>query len=367
MKKINYIEFSALFLSLNILFNSGINCYILKNNADVNSWLAIIIAYIIGIIPLILTMYIANYKPELDIFEKNILLFKNTLGNIINTIICIISFIIAATCLYNIINFITTQFLYHTPIIISSILLTSLAVYCANKKINVISHISIILIALNLITFITSNLSLINAINFDNLLPFLKINSNNFAISILKIVIINTLPMISILIIPKNKITNNIKYNKVLLITYIIGFLISLITIINTISILGIHLTKLFTYSEYMVLKKIKLFGVLERSENIIAMKWITEAYIYITLTIYIISKNISPTSEKKFTYSNIIIGILLILTKHIFKNETTFYNYINNGFIIAVSILFPIYIIISAKIYFKNVNCQKQSLDNLH
>ena len=101
-----------------------------------------------------------------------------------------------------------------------------------------------------------------------------------------------------------------------------------------------------------MVLKKIKLFGFLERSENIIAMKWITETYIYITLIIYIISKQISPNNEKKFTYSNIIIGILLVLTKYLFKNETVFYNYINNHFIIIVSILLPVYFIISIKIY---------------
>ena len=205
---------------------------------------------------------------------------------------------------------------------------------------------------LNGLMFVISNLSLINEIKFDNLLPFFKINTNNFLTATLKLTIINTLPMISILIIPKNKITNNQKYKNTLIWTYIISFFISLITITNTISILGIYLTKIFTYSEYMVLKKIKLFGFLERSENIIAMKWITETYIYITLIIYIISKQISPNNEKKFTYSNIIIGILLVLTKSLFKNETVFYNFINNYFIIIVSILLPIYFIISIKIY---------------
>lgn len=352
MKKINYLELAAIFLSLLITFNTGINSYILKNDTGTNAWLAVIIAYLIGTIPLMLTIYIANYKPELNIFEKNRNLFKNTLGNIINLIICIILFIIASTILYNIINFITTQFLYHTPIIVSSILIIILSIYCANKNINVIAHVSLILMVLNGIMFIISNLSLINEIKLDNLLPFFKINTNNFLTATLKLTIINTLPMISILIIPKNKITNNQKYKNTLIWTYIISFFISLITITNTISILGIYLTKIFTYSEYMVLKKIKLFGFLERSENIIAMKWITETYIYITLIIYIISKQISPNNEKKFTYSNIIIGILLVLTKYLFKNETVFYNYINNYFIIIVSILLPIYFIISIKIY---------------
>ena len=65
-----------------------------------------------------------------------------------------------------------------------------------------------------------------------------------------------------------------------------------------------------------MVLKKVKLFGFLERVENIISMQWITESYIYLTLIIYTISKNVPKKNEKTFTYTNIIIGILLIMSK---------------------------------------------------
>jgi len=359
MKKISYLELSSIFLTIIISLNTGINIYILKQTASIDSWIAFTIAYAIGIIPLLLTLYIANYHPELNLFEKNKHLFGDYLGPIINAFISIIFFIIAMTILYNIVGFINTQFLYRTPIIISTILLVSLAIYASIKEINVIAHISIILMVVGIFMFILSNLSLINEIKLDNLLPILKINTNNLLMSSVKIAIINILPIITILIIPKNKITNEKMYNKSLIIAYIVGFIISLITIIGTIGTLGIYLTKTFEFAEYMVLKKIKLFGFLERTENIIATSYITENYLYLTVLIYTISKNISRKNDQTFKYTNIIIGIMLIIvTNYFFKNITLFNNYTENIFIYIVSLLIIPYLIIPCKIFIKN-KCQ--------
>lgn len=359
MKKISYLELSSIFLTIIISLNTGINIYILKQSVGVNSWIAIILSYIIGIIPLLLTNYISNYHKELNLFEKNKHLFGDIIGTIINIFISIILFIIAMTILYNITSFITTQFLYRTPLIISAILLVVLAVYCSAKEINVISHISIILMIINIIMFILSNISLINEIKLDNLLPILNIDTNKLLISSLKIAIINILPIIIILIIPKDKITNQDKYHKSLIISYLIGFLISIIITIGTIGTLGIYLTKAFEFSEYMVLKKIKLFGFLERIENIVSMNCITESYLYLTMLIYTISKNIPKKNDRTFKYTNILIGLLLIITTtNIFNNITTFNNYLNNIFIYIVALLLIPYLLITLKIFI-NKKCK--------
>ncbi len=354
MKKISYLELSSIFLVILITFNSGINLFLIKNTSGIDSWLSIIIGYIIGLIFLLLTIYISNYHKELNLFEKNKHLFKDFIGTIINIIISIIFFIIAITLLYNISSFINTQFLYHTPILITMSLLIILSIYCATKEINIIAHISLLLMAINIIMFILCNISLIGNIKIDNLLPFLKTNYLNIIISSLKIACINTLPILIILIIPKEKITNQNKYQKSLIITYIIGTLISLIITLTTISILGIYLTNMYEYAEYMVLKKVKLFGFLERVENIISMKWITETYIYLTLIIYSLTKNIKKKNKNTDNCISIIIGIVLVITtNYVFKNITIFNNFIKNIFIYIIAILFIIYILITTKIIF--------------
>jgi len=254
--------------------------------------------------------------------------------------------------------------------IISSTLLIALVVYCSCKEINVIAHTSLILTFLNLINFILSNSSLIGEVNLDYLFPILKTPTTNIITSSIKIAIINTLPIISILIIPKNNITNKKKYNKSIIITYVVGCIISFIITILTISILGIYLVKTFEYSEYISLKKIKLFGFLERIENITSMQWITSSFVYLTLIVYSISKNINKNKtneenelnyhktnkiKKKFIYTNIIIGILIIISTHYFFPSITYFNnYISRIFIYLVSILIPIYLIIIIKIFQK-------------
>ena len=370
MKKISYLELSSLVLTIIISFNLGINLYFLKNSTGIDSWITIIASYLIGFIPLFLILYISNYKIDLNIYEKNIYLFGKTIGTIINLTISLILFIIAVTLLYNVTSFITTQFLYHTPMLITSLLLVALSIYATSKEINVISHISLILITINLIIFILSTSSLIKEIHLDYLLPILKTPTKNIFITSLKLSIINTIPLIIILVIPKNNITNINMYNKSITISYIIGMLISFIITTTTITTLNIYLTRAFEYSEYIALKKIKLFGFLERVENIISIKWVTETFIYITLIIYSISKSLNykktttkeelnyhriDNNKRKFIVTSTAIGIfIIIITNYLFPGITTFNNYLENIFIHIVSILIPIYLIITIKIMIK-------------
>ena len=252
MKKISHIELSSLLLCIIITFNSGLTLNIIKNNLGIDSWIAILLSYIIGIIPIIIIIYISNYQDELNIFQKNINLFGKILGNIINITIDIILFIIASIILKNTINFTTITYLYHTPPLLLTIIFMLVIIYCTNKGINVICHISLILLSFSIIIYLLTSISLINELKLDNLLPLLTTNKNNILISSLKLVCINTLPIITILIVPKDKIANKKKYNKSLIISYIIGSIISILTITNTISLLGIHLTKIYNYPEYI-------------------------------------------------------------------------------------------------------------------
>lgn len=353
MKKISYLAISSLIIIEIVTLNLGINLNILKQSVGINSWLTVIIAYILGLIPLFLIIYISNYKKELPINEKITELFGKIPGTIINIFIALILFTLAITILHNVSNFTTSQFLFRTPIIISTVLLTVLAVYNCTKGINVISNVTVVLMCINFLLFIISFASLASEINLDNFFPILKENTSNIFITSLKITAINTLPLLTILIIPKDQITNPKKYNKAIIYSYIIGTLISLLFIVGAYGVLGPYLINTYEYPQYAVLKKVKLFGFLERIENIVSIQWIIGSYVYLTLIIYYISKNIKTNSQKKSNLTNIIIGsILVVSTMTIFKNSTTFYQYTKNIFPYIISPLIIIYIILTIKIF---------------
>ena len=93
MKKTSYLELSTIVITILTTFNSKINLYIIKNNTGIDSWLTIILSYIIGIVPLFIIIYISNYQKELNLFEKNIYLFGKVFGTMINLVISIILFL----------------------------------------------------------------------------------------------------------------------------------------------------------------------------------------------------------------------------------------------------------------------------------
>jgi len=368
MKKISYLQLASLVIIQTVTTFFGISISILKQDAGINSWLSVLISYIIGLIPLLLTIYISNYKKDLKLHQKINNLFGNIFGTIINIIISLILIVLGITLLYNINNFILSQFLYRTPFIISCTLFMLLVLYTTNKGITVISKMSFLLLILNIALYSINIGSLVSSIDINNFYPLLKINTQNILPSAIKIAAINYLPLLTILTIPKNKITVPKHYNKTLIISYIIGALISFGLVITTFGVLGIDLITVFEYSEYIVLRKVKLLGFLERIENIISLQWIIGTYIYLSIIIYTISISIPFKSVKKHKYINLIISITLIaLTMIIFKDNTIFDKYINNIFPYIISIFSLIYIIISIKILFSKNKTPKQENYNLN
>ncbi len=211
---------------------------------------------------------------------------------------------------------------------------------------------SLLLLIFNIFLYTINITSLFQNIDINNFYPVLKENTNQILPSALKIASINYLPLLTILVIPKDKLTVPKHYNKTIIIAYLIGALITFGLLITTFGVLGINLINAFEYSEYIVLRKVKLLGFLERIENIISLQWIIGTFIYLTIIIYTISKSIPLKSIKSHKYINIIIGIILIiLTIIIFKDNTIFDNYIKNIFPYIISGLSLIYILILIKI----------------
>ena len=352
MKKISYLELASIIIIQTVTTFFGISISILKEGAGVNSWLSALISYIIGLIPIIIIIYISNYRTDLRLNEKINNLFGNKIGLCINIILSLLLVSLAITLLYNINNFILSQFLYRTPFTVSCTLFIILIIYNTNKGINVISKVSLLLLIFNIFLYTINIVTLFQNIDINNFLPLLKENTKNIIPSSIKISCINYLPLLTILIIPKDKLTVPKKYTKTVIISYIIGAIISFGLIITTFGVLGIDLINAFEYSEYIVLRKVKLLGFLERIENIISLQWIIGTYVYLTIIVYTISKSIPFKSTKAHKYINLIIGIILItLTMFIFKDNTIFDNYIKNIFPYLMASIFLIYIILFIKI----------------
>ena len=88
--KISTLQIFSLCWQVMLSVNIGIINYISLSSVNQDGWIAIIISCILGIIPVILYLYLMNYRPEMNFTQLNEYLFGKNIGKIINTIITLL-------------------------------------------------------------------------------------------------------------------------------------------------------------------------------------------------------------------------------------------------------------------------------------
>lgn len=352
--KINSIQLGSLIVGIILSANFGIGLYNSIQISKVNSYINIFISCILGFIPILLIIYIAHFKEEKNIIEKINILFGKYLGKIINFSIVIILFIIAITTIFTISNFIITQFLSNTPVIYIGIMFGLIIIYSINKGIETISRTQFIFMFIVITIYIILFFSLCFDFDFDNLKPYLEYGIKEPIKASIISIFTNFIPLFTILIIPKNNIIDKDKYNKFFIIFYIISSIFIFLLSLLTIGVLGEYLSVFYQYPEYILLKKVSLFGFIDRIENFLSIGWILCSFTTITFILYYITMFFQKKENAKIP--SIIITISTILfANFIFKNNTYFNNYITNIYPYILSILFILIIIICIKIYMYN------------
>lgn len=353
-EKVSNIGYSSLIIFPILALFSGIGTHNTIKISGVDSYISVLLAYILGFIPLLLFLLIFNYKKELNIVDKIKYLFGTILGNIINYIIDIFVLLIGVTLFFGISNFAISQFLAETPIIVLMILIGLLLIYNVNYGIETISRVSIIFLGIVLILTIISTSGIIPHFETSNLKPTLENGIIPPLKGSLTLILTNIVPIFILLIIPKDKIRNNKNTNKSLIIFYTLGFILIFLAILLTVGSLGIYLCDIYQYPEYTVLKKISLFNFLDRVENIIYTKWILSSFSTLSLIVYYINSSIKKDSRKLLP--TIIVISMIYMALNIFKNNTIFYNFILNIYPYICLLLLSIYLIIGVNIIVRKV-----------
>lgn len=352
--KLTSLQFSCLICFPILAFFSGIGTYNIIKIAKVDAYLSTLFAYVFGLIAFLLFLYIFNYKPELNITQKNKYLFGTILGTIINYLINILILLIGVTLIYNISNFAISQFLSETPLLVFMTLFGVILIYNVHLGIENLSRVGIIFFSIVVLLTIISTLGNISNFESSNLKPFLEHGLTKPIQGGIILALTNIMPIFTLLIIEKNKITDKKKVTKRLFIFYSVAFLFAFLAIFLTLGSLGIQLSEIYQYPEYTVLKKISLFHFIDRIENFIYIKWILNSFVCLSLIIYYLTYS---TQKKYKLRTPIIITIIIIyLSLTTFKNNTLFYYFSYSIFPYIGLLLFIIFIIIAINIFIRKL-----------
>ena len=356
MNKINKTEIGALSFFLIRAFYIGVTFNNLIKIVKQDSYISMIIGFILGFIPLFLIYIIFNYQPNLTLPQKNIKLFGSILGTIINIIITWFTFFLILILFGNFITFIYTQYLNKTPTLIISISFILPIIYVLLHDINTICRTAVLLLFFTIIFYLLSLIGLGSQMNLENFKPILEASNNILFKGSFSFLTYNVLPLYLLLIIPKN----NIKYKsffKYITIFYIIASISLLIVLITTIGIFGVKLCNLYEYPEFQVLKYVSLIGVSARIDGLLIIQWIFDYIIFIVFGLYFILESTKSLFKvNKYIYSIFLEIILIVLNELLYDNilfsNLTLSIFTNIIFIFISSLLVIMCITISIKKY---------------
>lgn len=311
--KINKSEIGALTFFLVRAFYIGITFNSLINISKQDSYISIIMSTIIGFIPLMIIYYIFNYEPSVSLPNKNIKLFGNILGTLINIVIIWFTFFIILVLFSNLVTFIYINYLNKTPTFFIAIAFMFAIIYVLILGIKTITRISIILLFFTIILYLLSFVGLFNQMSLSNFKPFLESGYFYLFKGSYSFITYNVLPLYLLLIIPKNDI-NNKNFFKYISFFYIIASISLLLVTVTTIGIFGIKLCNLYEYPEFQVLKYVSLIGISARIDEILIIQWIFDLLIFMIVGMYFILECAKTLINVNKYFFSVIMGMLIII-----------------------------------------------------
>ena len=354
MKKITSLEYNTLLWFLTRATFIEITAEILLNTAHQDSWISILIAIIIGFFPVAIYSYLKNKFPDKNIIQINKELLGK-FGTFLNLILIAGTLIFGICSFWIVVHFIDSQYLYRTPIIIIIIILILPVIYTITKNFHVFGKVSLIMFYISLFFILVILSGLVGNIDLNNIKPILNNSPNNILYGTFCFIGFNIIPLFLLNIIPKNNIKG---YSpKKSFIFYLISGLSLLNVMFLTISIFGIHLSELYNYPSFHLLKRVSVLDIIDRVESILSLEWFLALFVQIMLSLFFIKEALKETFKIKEKTNNIIMTIVCLtfvfLTNIIFITKGTEIAYFEN---ILIYILYITGLIIPLITFFKSL-----------
>lgn len=286
---VNYFLTRSFFLGIGFSLIIGIT--------KQDSILAFLLGSVLGIFFLHLIKKIQKYKGEKTLIE--VLQEMGGIGIFLRILFVIfgITLLLEGITFFQL--FASSFFLTKTPLFFISLPIVLLLIKISKGGIKTTFRVSACLFPISFLLTLLSLFMLFQYADFNNITPLFV----SKPISFLKSTFFYTSLVISpsiITLMTKNNNQNNI-------FPYLLACFTLILKIILIIAIVGPVLASAYRFPEYIILKEIKLLDFVEKIENIVAISWIFDHFIYASLSSLFV-KDLLP---KK---GNRIFHILLIL-----------------------------------------------------
>ncbi len=285
-------------------------------NSPLDIIISLILTIIIGII--IITIYTILLKKQphdiITIIETK---FPKIFNIIFKVILMIFIIVITSTILKEFSLYVNNNYLEnYSPYIISITILIS-SFYLIRGKIESISRFSEIMFYLFSIFFLLIITNITNGVDISNFKPLVILKDNNILNTTIYMLSNLLIPLFFLTMIPLKKINTTKHYTKTIILGYSLACLTILLTIIMIIGSFGPTLASYYEYPETIILKKITLFTVFDRIDSFLALTWLIDITISLSIMLYTIKRILNnlynPITILLVTLLVIVININII------------------------------------------------------
>lgn len=285
----------------------------LATEAKQDAWIPAILGVGLGLLVIFLYNALGGLFPQMTLVEYCRKVLGKWTGTTVALSFVYFSFIGASTLIWIMGNFLVTQIMPDSPVIILHSFFVIIVIMGIRLGLEPIARSAEIFLPWVVLFFLLLVLLPIPDINLENLKPMFQSETKPVIKGTLSFLSVATLPLIIFqMIVPngeRSKKTNRAFYMGSL----VGGFIIISITFL-TVLVLGPGLTARNLYPSFALAKKVGIKGVLERIEVIMAILWFLTIYFKTSIYCYASIKGLAQIlSLKDYRILTLPFGMLLI------------------------------------------------------
>lgn len=296
----------------------------LASLAKQDAWISALAAIVIGLSFVWMYGYLGSLYPNMTYIE----IIKAVLGKWIGQIVAInfvfLSFVVVPQVVYYLFAFISMQYLPETPpYVISFIYVLTLCIAMLYGLEAIVRSAEIFIYGISAL-FILTMLLVSPNININNLFPILEKGIVPVSRGTLYLSAFITWPLINLMMVyPKNIININ-EARKSIFIGYLWGALLTFISVIMSILVLGSTIASQTAYPTYLLAKEVNVGTILTRFEAIVVAVWIVSLFYRGLMYFYILVIGSSQLIGLK-DYRKIVIpyGLIVLVLSNVIYRDT--------------------------------------------
>lgn len=285
------------FLISRALFLGG-GVSLILNTAEKDAWIGVILGFFIGIGVLYLyTKLSASIGGSFHSY-----LIKKTPLNLLLRVFLLLYYLFLIFLLFLVFGtFIYSYYLPFTKTIVSCAPFLFLAIFLGNKGTQAIARMAQILFWIGLSLILLKTIATAPYIKYQNFLPIFTISKTNIFLSALNYAVLTTAPYI-LMFEEKTSFKTNLK-------SYTLTFITLFLMLNCIVGCFGSNLVKTFSYPEFTILRLINFFNFIQNIESFLAINWIFDIFIALSLA----SKKIKDICHYKSGWITYIILFILL------------------------------------------------------